>query len=195
MAWVKVGTATTDADGKIVFDNLPYGDYQIRQSSSKTGYTFESSPVDITINSPTPVTDDVFNTPTDSGTLVVDKFSLGYPDWKLSGAKYKLTDDNDRVLLTLSDPTDTTGSLTFANLMSIPSTPQTYKLIEQEAPTGYVLDPTPIESEISVNTTTTEEIPNTPTDNGEAVVQLADTNYNEYTLPNADFDIYWDDEL
>lgn len=190
MAWVKVSTKTTGADGAVTFDNLPYGNYRIEQATAKTGYTADPTPVPVTISSATPVTEALENAPAASGTLVIDKFSEGYPDWKLAGAQFKLTDSNDQVMLTLSPPSDAGGVITFANLMSIVGTPQTYKVIEMVAPTGYNVDATPVSAAVTVNTTTTENIADTPTASGSIDIDLTDTFYSEHGLANSDYDLY-----
>lgn len=190
MAWVKIATKTTDANGAVSFSDLPYGSYRFEQASAKTGYTAVVTPVPVTINSATPVQEDLTNSPIAVGTLVIDKFSLGYPDWKLPGAQFKLMDSADKTMLALSAPSDASGVITLSNLMSISGTPQTYKIVEQVAPTGYDVNTQEFSPVITVNTTTTSSVPNTATNSGAIDIDLTDTNYAAYGLSGSDYDLY-----
>ncbi|MEG0542389.1 MAG: SpaA isopeptide-forming pilin-related protein, partial [Angelakisella sp.] len=172
------------------FGSLPYGNYQFQQTSAKTGYTAVGTPVPVTISSATPVQENLANTPAAVGTLQIDKFSLNYPDWKLAGGKFKLMDSAGKTMLALSPASDASGVITLSNLMSIVGTPQSYKIVEQVAPTGYDVNTQEITSQITVNTTTTTSVPNTPTASGAIDIDLTDTNYSAYGLDNSDYDLY-----
>ena len=50
MAWIKISTKTTDENGKVVFDNLPYGNYKIQQTSAKMGYTHDSAETSVAVS-------------------------------------------------------------------------------------------------------------------------------------------------
>lgn len=45
----EVANGTTDADGKIVFDNLPVGEYQIVETKAPEGYSLLRNPIDVEI--------------------------------------------------------------------------------------------------------------------------------------------------
>ncbi|MFZ2539588.1 MAG: SpaA isopeptide-forming pilin-related protein [Oscillospiraceae bacterium] len=192
MAWIKIGTKTTDATGKVTFDKLPPGNYRYGQTSTKTGYTVDPVQYDVTVSTATPIVETKTNTPAAVGSLQLTKFSDGYPDLKLAGGRFKLMDTAGKTMLTQSAATDASGLLTFTNLMSINGTPQNYKVVEVVAPTGYDINAQEVSTDISVNVMATSAVANTPTTNGQLDVNLSDTNYSEYSLAGSNYDIYID---
>lgn len=195
MGWILIGTKTTDSNGEVIFDNLPYGNYQYKQTSAKTGYTADPTEYEVTIDSATPVQATRSNTPAETGSIKIDKYSVGYPTMKLAGAKFSLKDAADKALVSESAETSATGELLFENIMTIDGTPQNYKIQEVTPPTGYDLNTTEFPVSVELSSETVQEVTNTPTEAGQIDVALTDTNYLEYGLDGIDYGIYMDDGL
>ena len=192
MAWIKISTKTTDENGKVVFDNLPYGNYKIQQTSAKMGYTPDSAETSVVIDSTEPKVITKTNVPAATGTLKVIKHSEGYPDLKLAGSKFKLMDSEGKIMLSESQASGADGEIILDNLMAIEGTPQTYKLVETTAPIGYNLVTGEQTGEVTVGATTELAVANTPTANGTLNVGLSDANYSEYALQGSDYDVYFE---
>lgn len=192
MAWIKISTKTTDENGKVVFDNLPYGNYKIQQTSAKTGYTLDSAETSVVIDSAEPKVLTKTNAPAATGTLKVVKHSEGYPDLKIAGSKFKLMDSAGKTMLSESEASGADGEIILDNLMAIEGTPQSYKLVETTAPTGYNLVTEEQTGEVTVGATTELAVANTPTASGTLNIGLNDANYGEYTLQGSDYDVYFE---
>ena len=194
MAYVKIASGITDSNGLVDFNYLPYGSYYYQQTSSATGYNISGATVGFTIATASTEADfTAKNNPAETGTMIIYKYNEGSTQWPLSGAQFNLSDSNDKPLLTLTTAADTNGLITLPNLMSISTNPQTYKIREVVAPTGYQLNTSPISVTVSVGATATENVPDIPTQYGKAGIKLVDTNYNLYSLASAGYDLYWDD--
>jgi|GEM_PF-1236592 len=148
-----IATETTDANGEIVFSNLRYGSYTLKETKAPNGYDLiGSGAYQVTINSETVVTQDVTNKPLYGSLLIVktDKAD-GKP---LEGAEFSLTRDSDNALIG-SVTTDINGAASFTGLNY-----GTYTLKETKAPNGYYVSgngeyPVTISSE-SAQTVTVE---------------------------------------
>lgn len=190
MADILIGTATTDVNGLAAFTNLAPGTYKYVQSTARTGYTADPTQYTITVTNATPVTADRSNLPTESGSITITKHALGYPAVLLSGATFKLTDSAGKTMQAVTAASDAVGEIKLTNLMSITGTPQTYKLLEVTPPANYNLNTAEFTPSVTVITNTPQAVPNTPTVAGALDVTLTDTNYNEYGLTGADYDLY-----
>lgn len=190
MADILIGSALTNENGLATFTGLPPGTYKYVQTGATTGYTQDSTEYTITISSATPLEEDRTNSPTETGTITVTKHVAGFPDYVLPGATFKLTDSNGKPLVSVSSPTDSTGTLTFPNVMSITGTPQTYQLTEVAAPDGYEANTTEYDVEVDVGQTAGQSVPNTPSVQGTLDITLTDTNYAEYGLEGSNYNLY-----
>lgn len=191
MAEVLIGTATTNASGIAAFTNLPPGNYRYVQTTAKTGYTVDSTSRTVTISSATPVERTQTNAPTEVGTLRIRKHVDGNVNLPLPGATFRLMDSTGKTMLAVSSASDSDGYIIFTNLMTITGTPQQYRVEEVAAPTGYDLNTNVYPDNVTVNTTTTVAIPNTPTVQGALDIELDDANYSAYTLDGAQYELYW----
>ncbi len=190
MAWLKIGSKTTDANGQVTFDKLPLGSYKYVQTSAKTGYTADATEHPVTISSATPVQETRTNAPTEVSSMQITKYSEGYPDLKLANATFKLMDDTGKTMLTESTGTNASGLLTLSNLMSITNTPQKYKIQEVTAPTNYVKNPSEFEVTVTVGQVAAQSVSDAPTTGGTLEVDLTDSNYTQYTLTGGQYDLY-----
>lgn len=190
MADLLIGTATTDVNGLAAFANLAPGTYKYVQSTARTGYTADPTEYTITVTNTTPVTADRSNSPTESGSITINKHALGYPALVLSGATFKLMDSTGKTMQSVTAASDADGEIALTDLMSMTGTPQTYKLLEVTPPANYNLNTTEFTPSVTVGADSAQAVPNTPTVAGSLDVTLTDTNYNEYGLTGADYDLY-----
>lgn len=181
MAWIKIGTKTTDENGKVIFDNLPYRIYKYQQTSAKEGYTLDGAGYNVTINSADSVFETKTNTPEAVESLKLTKISKGYLDLKLAGSKFQLTDSAGKTMLEQTPASDANGVITLENLMTIESNPQSYNLTEVEAPSGYGVNVEDVSSEITPNVPTEITVENTPAPAGTLDISLSDPNYTAYS--------------
>lgn len=145
---VTIKKATTDTNGKILFENLLYGDYLLVEGKAPTGYT-------INTNSTTNVT---LSNPSQSQTITNEKIiqavqltKLDKRDntVKLDGAMFDLQKDDGSGYITIdTQTTDLNGQITINNLQ-----PGNYQFVEVVAPTYYLLNSAPIKFAITSNQT------------------------------------------
>ena len=146
---VTIKKATTDADGKIVFDNLLYGNYLLVEGKAPTGYT-------INTNSTTQIKlDKQSDSITITNEKIIQAVQLTKVDKsnntvKLEGATFDLQKDDGTGYVTIdTQTTDLNGQITLNNLQ-----PGDYQFVETVAPTYYVLNSAPIPFTITSNQTT-----------------------------------------
>lgn len=193
MADILIGTQTTNTNGVASFASLPPGNYRYVQTTAKAGYTVDSTPHTFSVSSATPVSQTQENTPTAVGSLTVTKHVAGNPSLLLSGATFTLQDSTGKTMQSVSAPSAANGTIVFNNLMSISGTPQEYRVTEVTPPTNYDLNTTTYPVNVTVSQNADQAVPNTPTVQGALNVTLEDTNYNEYTLQGAQYELYWVD--
>ena len=141
-SWIEYGTYTTDANGQIFVDNLPYGScFRFKETSTPQGYEENTEYTDVFVieGSGDELDHSVFvsNTPK-TGTLVLTKTDSTSGSIKLEGAKYQLyfsKDGNEFKLYTETEfTTDADGRITVDDL----PWGYTYKFKETSTPAGYV---------------------------------------------------------
>ncbi len=190
MADKLIGTVTTDANGVATFSNLAPGSYKYVEKSARAGYTADTTPYPITITADTPITADRTNSPIQSGSITIVKHAEGYPLDVKSGATFKLMDSAGKTMKSVTAASGTDGKIPLTNLMSIDGTPQTYKLEEVTAPSGYNPHVGEISMTVAVGTNPDQLVSNPPKNPGSLGVTLTDTNYNEYGLTGSDYELY-----
>ena len=132
-----VETQSTDAYGKIVFKDIPYGDYRILETGASEGYTLGSASADISIRTEGKTETASFTNEKIKGNLLIKKSDEnGKP---LSGAEFELYTDKAyieglRVPVT-KGVTDENGILTFTDIAY-----GVYRLKETKSPEGYLLN-------------------------------------------------------
>lgn len=148
------GTKTTDSQGLVEFDNLPYGEYTLVETKAAAGYVIEQAETPVQIKqSNTPMT--IENKKNDRSVKLTKYNSV--KSQALQGAVFELREETnifdqagnyvynvvsgiDKAKLT----TDVNGELFLENLA-----PQKYQLVEIQAPPGYQLDNKPVAFEIT----------------------------------------------
>ena len=130
----KVADATTGADGKAVFKDLPQGKYSYQEISAPSGYVVDNIKYQITITATAlNITQKRANTPAKASIEIVKVDSDNRTP--LQGAGFRLYDASNKQIA--EGYTDASGKLTFSGLRL-----GSYTYKEFKAPDGYVLDTT-----------------------------------------------------
>jgi LPXTG-motif cell wall-anchored protein len=122
-------SVTTNSAGVALFENLPFGDYELKETLAPEGYLFNEDPIYVEINSVETVIKRVTNELI-RGTVKVTKYDED--ENLLEGAEFTLTDGE-------YTETATTNSAGIAIFEDVPY--GEYTLSETEAPEGYVGSP------------------------------------------------------
>lgn len=126
-------TQTTDENGQAVFAGLAQGTYQIQETNAPAGYTLNSVPTKVTLDSQTNYLTVAVKDAEIKGSLTVTKVD-GTTNAKLAGATFELRDATTKQVVQTA-VTDANGQLIFNDLAL-----GTYDLVEVTAPTGYRLN-------------------------------------------------------
>ncbi|WP_312650508.1 SpaA isopeptide-forming pilin-related protein [Proteiniclasticum sp.] len=175
-----------DERGAVVIDNLAPGTYQVREISAPEGYLLNTEEIQFTIPESVlgkPQTFKLKQFMNYEG--MVRLFKADEKGNPLEGAQFKIVDDqNNNVKTGMTTGED--GRVYASGLA-----PGKYSFIETKAPSGYILEPTPIDFEIG---TSAEGMPVIVTAGhkenykGSAVLKKMGENGN--LLPGAVFDLY-----
>ena len=139
----KVADATTGADGKAVFADLPQGKYSYQEISAPSGYVVDKTKYQITITATVlNITAKRTNTPAKASIEIV-KVDADHKT-PLQGAGFRLYDASNKQVT--EGYTDVNGKLTFSNLRL-----GSYTYKEFKAPDGYVLDTTAYSAVLNQN--------------------------------------------
>ena len=139
----KVADATTGADGKAVFADLPQGKYSYQEISAPSGYVVDNTKYQITITTTAlNITQKRTNTPAKASIEIVKVD--GDNKIPLQGAGFRLYDASSKQVA--EGYTDASGKLTFSGLRL-----GSYTYKEFKAPDGYVLDDTAYSAVLNKN--------------------------------------------
>lgn len=180
-----VNPATTDDNGIAVFSNIPFGEYELRETTGKTGYVTAGT-VDVTIDhlGDTDVT--VVNDLIRFDIRIVKQDNAD-STVKLAGAEFGLfTQGGIRVK---QDVTNEQGIIEFKNIAY-----GNYYIQEITAPEGYILDDTPIPisaASVTGNGQVIERIVDNVKENGSILVHKQDE--AGAPLAGAEFTLYDED--
>ncbi|MEF2924337.1 MAG: SpaA isopeptide-forming pilin-related protein [Oscillospiraceae bacterium] len=139
----KVADATTGADGKAVFKDLPQGKYSYQEINAPSGYVVDNTKYQITITATAlNITAKRTNTPAKASIEIVKVD--GDNKTPLQGAGFRLYDASSKQVA--EGYTDASGKLTFSGLRL-----GSYTYKEFKAPDGYVLDDTAYSAVLNKN--------------------------------------------
>ncbi|EAC7884240.1 SpaA isopeptide-forming pilin-related protein [Listeria monocytogenes] len=139
--------ATTDSEGKIVFDSIQAGKYKLVETEAPTGYTISEelkNGKEVTVTSDGLTSEYTVENPQKKGSVILTKVD-NFTKAALAGAEFELQ-KNDGTKIKEGLETNATGELTVGDLE-----PGNYQFIERKAPTGYQLDEAPLEFTIEFN--------------------------------------------
>lgn len=135
------GEFTTDVKGTIVIPNITKGSYIVEEIKSPTGYILENQSKTITVDYGKSYTFEFFNKKMSSMQIVKIDGKTKQP---LKDAEFKVYKMNGELLGTYK--TDGEGLILFDKLQA-----GWYKVVETKAPTGYLIDDTARDVEITGN--------------------------------------------
>ncbi|WP_411167570.1 collagen binding domain-containing protein [Clostridium sp. MB05] len=147
-----IETLTTNEKGEAKFTNIPYGEYKLVEIEAPKGYLLNNNETEIKIDRE--VKDINLNIENEEiplipekpelllGSISIKKVDSNNKEKLLQGAKFELRNLNNEVIETV-----VTGENGEAKFINIPY--GEYKLVEIEAPKGYVLDKN--EQKITIN--------------------------------------------
>ncbi len=146
-------TITTDSSGSVTVTDLPVGKYTLVETKAPAGYELDPTPHTFEITEENHTTVQVVtveNTPVTpeppKGSVQLQKVDAANNNG-LAGATFQLLDASGTVIQTVT--TNASGILTMTDLEL-----GKYSLVETKAPTGYVLDGTPVNFEITESNAT-----------------------------------------
>lgn len=186
---VLVGNFTTNAEGKIVVENLDPGDYYFVETKGLEGYIVDKEKLEFTIpGEGGTIQLTKHNKPEDSS-VEITKTDVSTGE-VLAGAKIKIYAE-DKTTVLHEGVTDSSGKFAFG-----PLKPGKYYYQESGAPAGYILDDKLYEFEVKDNgeivkctlTNKPEEKPEAP---GKGKLEITKVDISDgKLLPNAHFAIY-----
>lgn len=191
MARILIGSATTGPNGVATFSNLAAGHYIFVEKTPPSGYAGNTADQPVTIGA-SPYDATAVDTPTTMGTLIVFKYDGSDEVNKppvTTGATYELKLGTK--VMKSSDVTGVDGKITYNNLFTIAGTPQAYTITETVAAPGYHIDPQPHTDTVSNLAPKQIDVSDAPEGSSGLNVTLEDSHYSEYTLPGAEYDLYY----
>lgn len=130
----------TDANGKILINNLKPGEYSFVETKAPAGYLLDETPIHFTIDkAQSKVLNLSVTNKKDTGSVLLTKVDKDDQKTVLSGAEFKLLDANGKEIET-NLVTNEDGEIMVKDLA-----PGKYAFVETKAPKGYKLDETPVE--------------------------------------------------
>lgn len=186
-AYREVGVVVTSELGLVNITKLDAGTYYVQEIQAPTGYVLDSSVRQVTLEWGKTTVLELKNTP--KGSLRIQKIDsvTGKP---LYNATFNIYDSKNNLLGEYT--TDNAGMIIFTGQI----TAGKYILKEVKAPSGYVLDSTPITITVKSGETTEITIKNTPETGNIRIVKVS-SDYNDITkdkkgalLKGAVFEIY-----
>ncbi|PGT50410.1 TQXA domain-containing protein, partial [Bacillus cereus] len=171
----------TDENGKVSFDNLPYGTYYLKETKTIEGYNLKQEAFPINVNNQ--VVNHTVTNKVIRGNVELLKVDIENKDEKLEGAEFELRNSNNEIISTRT--TDKNGKLVINDLEF-----GKYKLIETKAPTGFVLDQTPIEFSVTEEGKTISLTKENKKIYGDLKITKVDIADENKKLANAKFEIY-----
>lgn len=146
-------TAVSGEGGVFVFENLPVGDYIVRELTAPAGYVLSEELHQVSIAEDAQVIElEVTNDPI-RGSITLTKYDADYPDNRLTGAAFevyrdtngdRILDDGDELLGEMGDEGE--GVYLMRELDA-----GGYLVRESQAPEGYVLDENAYYAEITTD--------------------------------------------
>ena len=150
-----VGGGGTDENGRLTFGNLPLGTYTLTETETRNGYVLDETPISVTLSSAGQVVTKSITNSRAVGSVAISKTD-SETGQALAGVHFVLRDEAGA--LCAEGDTAADGTLTLSNIPV-----GRYTLRETETLSGYVLDETPREVNLSENGQAVEiEVENDP---------------------------------
>lgn len=125
-------TVKSAEDGSFSFENIPYGEYVVKEIEAPEGYVIDETPYPVTIDEDGDVVKIEITDTLIRGNVQLTKVDADYPDHHLAGATFEVY-SGDKLLGTMEELAD--GVYEMDDLLY-----GTYTLKETVAPEGFYLD-------------------------------------------------------
>ena len=163
----KIGTFTTEADGKVIIPDLEEGVYVVGEISAPVGYVIDETPKNVTVTSGKLATVEFINKPL-SGIQIIKTDAITHKP--LANATFTVVHANGEKIGTYK--TDAAGKIIVSELPE-----GTYVVSETISPSGYTLDETPQTVVVKSGKLTTVEFENRPY-SGIEIIKLDAINFS-----------------
>ncbi|EAV9864147.1 cell wall anchor protein [Listeria monocytogenes] len=177
--------ATTNAEGKIIFDSVQSGKYKLVETEAPTGYSISEElkeGKEVTVNADGSLSSYTIENEAKTGSVVLTKLD-SITKAVLAGAEFELQKaDGSKIKSGLI--TNTSGELTVTDLA-----PGDYQLIETKAPTGYSLDESPLNFTIALNQAEPTKVSKENTAKAGTVILTKKDNVTKKGLADAEFEL------
>ncbi|MGH0789838.1 SpaA isopeptide-forming pilin-related protein [Bacillus cereus] len=174
---------TTDKNGVIKVENLPFGQYQWIEKTSPAGYILVKEPIPFSITENGKTIELIAKNTQAKGTIEITKVDVADGNNKLPGAEFTIYDEQGKDVV--KGKTNEQG---IAKFEKIPVGKYTYK--ETLAPAGYVINEETFSFEIKQNGEIIKHIVKDKKVEGSLEITKVDVADGNNKLPGAEFEIY-----
>ena len=174
---------TTDKNGVIKVENLPFGQYTFIEKTSPSGYILVKEPIPFSIKENGKTIELIAKNTQAKGTIEITKVDIADGNNKLSGAEFTIYDEQGKEVV--KGKTNEQGIAKFEKL---PAGKYTYK--ETLAPQGYVVNQETFSFEIKQDGEVIKHIVKDKKIEGSLEITKVDVADGNNKLPGAEFTIY-----
>ncbi len=186
-----LATATSDASGVVLFENVALGSYDIIETSAPVGYALSSTVATATLTTGgvtvTATPDTITNTALTTGSITLTKQTDSGA--ALAGAEFSLYASSDTTHTTVlaTATSDASGIVLFENVAL-----GSYDIIETSAPVGYALSSTVATATLTTGGVTVTATPDTITNTALTTGSITLTKQTDSgaALAGAEFSLY-----
>ena len=148
-----VANGTTNSNGDLIFQDLPYGLYKLKEVTANLNYILDTTEISVDFDGDgvdAKILDIQVENVKKDHSVKLTKYNQSQT-LKLSSAKFELLNEIAGIYTKIDEyTTDSNGEIYIARL-----TPGKYRFVEVNPPSGYLLDKNPINFEILDNQTQT----------------------------------------
>ncbi|MCE9677557.1 hypothetical protein LPC27_17495, partial [Paraclostridium bifermentans] len=179
----EVSKEVTDKDGKVVFDNLVYGEYTYQETKAPNGYVIDNTKHAFKIETNNQVVTNTIKNNEIIGKLEITKIDAKDAKKFLPGTEFTVFDKNGKEVS--KAVTDKDGKVIFDNLVY---GEYTYK--ETKAPNGYVIDNTKHAFKIETDKQVVSQTVTNGKIKGKIEITKTDSKDSKKVLANTEFTIF-----
>ncbi|GKZ08612.1 hypothetical protein ANS015_34950 [Paraclostridium bifermentans] len=179
----EVGKATTNKEGKVVFDNLGYGNYYYQETKAPEGYAIDNEMYAFEIKDNNQVINKTVSDDKIIGKIEITKIDSKDAKKFLPGTEFTVFDKNGKEVS--KAVTDKYGKVVFDNLVY-----GEYTYQETKAPEGYVIDNTKHAFKIETDKQVVSQTVTNGKIKGKLEITKTDSKDGKKVLANTEFTIF-----